>query len=180
MKVFFDTEFTGLRKDTTIISIGLVSDNYKKFYAEFTDYDKDQVDDWIKGNVIDNLILMDNTPRVEGFYKGTKKEIAIELAKWFEQFDEEIELVSDVCHYDMVLLIDLFGSTFNLPKNVCPACYDINQDIAKYYKITQKEAFDKCREDIVYNNTSKDNKHNSLYDAMVIRDIYYYIHGYRK
>ena len=60
MKVFFDTEFTGLRKDTTIISIGLVSDNYKKFYAEFTDYDKDQVDDWIKDNVINNLIIKYN------------------------------------------------------------------------------------------------------------------------
>ena len=25
---FFDTEFTGLRKDTTLISIGIVSDRY--------------------------------------------------------------------------------------------------------------------------------------------------------
>lgn len=180
MKVFFDTEFTGLRKDTTIISIGLVSDNYKKFYAEFTDYDKDQVDDWIKDNVINNLIINDENINNGIYFRGTKEEIAKELRKWFEEFDEEIELVSDVCHYDMVLLIDLFGSAFDLPKNVCPACYDINQDIAEYYRITQKEAFDKCREDIVYNNTSKDNKHNSLYDAMVIKDVYYYFNGYKK
>ena len=31
MKIFFDTEFTGLHKDTTIISIGMISENGKKF-----------------------------------------------------------------------------------------------------------------------------------------------------
>ena len=47
-KIFFDCEFTGLHKNTTLISIGLISDCGKTFYAEFTDYDKGQVDDWIK------------------------------------------------------------------------------------------------------------------------------------
>lgn len=28
--LFFDTEFTGLRKDTTLISLGIVADNGKK------------------------------------------------------------------------------------------------------------------------------------------------------
>ena len=37
---FFDTEFTGLRKDTTLISIGIVSDTGDRFYAELTDYVK--------------------------------------------------------------------------------------------------------------------------------------------
>ena len=37
MKIFFDTEFTGLHKNTTLISIGLVAENGKKFYAEFND-----------------------------------------------------------------------------------------------------------------------------------------------
>ena len=37
MKVFFDTEFTGLYKDTNLISIGLVSEDGKEFYAEIDD-----------------------------------------------------------------------------------------------------------------------------------------------
>lgn len=37
MIIFFDTEFTGLHKDTTLISIGLVSETGEKFYAEFDD-----------------------------------------------------------------------------------------------------------------------------------------------
>ena len=50
-RLFFDTEFTGLHQKTTLISIGIVSDDSKTFYAEFTDYDKTQCDDWINENV---------------------------------------------------------------------------------------------------------------------------------
>ena len=39
-RVFFDTEFTGLRKDTDLISIGCVSNESNDFYAELTDYDE--------------------------------------------------------------------------------------------------------------------------------------------
>lgn len=55
MKVFFDTEFTGLHKDTTLISIGAISEDGRTFYAELNDYDESQVDDWIRENVINNL-----------------------------------------------------------------------------------------------------------------------------
>ena len=46
-KIFFDTEFTGLHQNTTLVSIGLVSDEGERFYAELTDYDETQCDDWI-------------------------------------------------------------------------------------------------------------------------------------
>ncbi len=36
-KVFFDTEFTGLRQQTTLISIGLVAETGETFYAELTE-----------------------------------------------------------------------------------------------------------------------------------------------
>lgn len=57
MKVFFDTEFTGLHRLTTLISIGLIAENERKFYAEFTDYNWDHVDPWLQENVVDKLIL---------------------------------------------------------------------------------------------------------------------------
>ena len=52
-KVYFDTEFTGLTKDTDLISIGMVVLNYKTMkwsalYHEFTDYDKSKMNDWVK------------------------------------------------------------------------------------------------------------------------------------
>ena len=40
MKIFFDTEFTGLHKDTTLISIGLIDKYGRTLYGEFSDYDE--------------------------------------------------------------------------------------------------------------------------------------------
>ncbi|MEI6579670.1 MAG: hypothetical protein WCN92_09440, partial [Eubacteriales bacterium] len=57
MKAFFDCEFSGLHAGTTLISIGLMSEDNKMFYAEFNDYDKTQVDGWIQEHVINNLLF---------------------------------------------------------------------------------------------------------------------------
>ena len=183
MKIFFDTEFTGLHKNTTLISIGLIDENGRTFYAEFTDYDESQCDDWIKEHVIDNLLYKHfdkegepNTISIFGnkyYAKGDKRYVKNQLTEWLSEYDS-IELVSDVCHYDMVLFIDLFGTAFDLPQNVNPACHDINQDIARYYELSEKEAFDFSREKILENRyISIDGyKHNSLYDAKVIKAIY--------
>ena len=56
-KIFFDTEFTGLHQNTTLISIGLIAETGQTFYAERTDYDKSQIDEWLQTNVIENLLL---------------------------------------------------------------------------------------------------------------------------
>lgn len=183
--LFFDAEFTGLRKDTTLISLGIVSDNGKKFYAEFTDYDESQCDEWIKNNVVKNLCLggmgdgvadLDEEP--SGIMvRGDKKYIGKELKKWLSQFDS-IQFVSDVCHYDFVLLIDLLTGSktaLDLPDNISAVCHDINSDIARHYGISDKESFDKSREEIVSElcvHEIAGRKHNSLYDAEVIKEIW--------
>ena len=59
MKIFMDQEFTGLHQYTTQISIGMVTEFGDTFYAELTDYDENQVTEWIVDNVIDNLYLTD-------------------------------------------------------------------------------------------------------------------------
>lgn len=176
MKIFFDTEFTGLHKDTTLVSIGMVTEDGSQFYAELTDFNPQQCDDWINENVIKHLCInqIKNAPYINNFHVGTKEDISKSLSIWLKQFSL-VEFVSDVSHYDFVLLIDLFGTAFDLPDNVCASCYDINQDIARKYNISQKEAFDKSREDLLYHawkDKVKGNKHNSLYDAKVIRELY--------
>ena len=175
MKIFFDTEFTGLHKNTSLISLGMVDESGRTFYAEFTDYDKSQCDDWIQKNVINNLINDSNKIDYESdnwFVIGDKDFICTMLKKWLKDYDS-VQLVSDCCHYDMVLFIDIFGTAFDLPENVCPACYDVNQLIAEYYGIILKTAFDLSREEIIGESAIKGDKHNALYDAKVIREIYY-------
>ena len=184
MKIFFNTEFTGLHKDTTLISIGLVDENGRTFYGEFTDYDKSQCDNWIKENVINHLVFN----RTDGVFnydddntwmnvKGNKEFVAEKLREWLLPY-YRVQLVSDVCHYDMVLFIDLFGSAWDLPSCINPSCHDINQDIAEYCLCTENEAFDISREELVNKHTDPIDglKHNALYDAKVIKKIYEIIH----
>ena len=184
MKVFFDTEFTGLHKDTTLISIGCVDENGRTFYAELTDYDQSQCDDWIQKNVIGNLLLKSFEEGIEGdkasdsmTVKGNKETVKTAFEAWLSKYDI-VEFVSDVCHYDMVLLIDIFGHAFKLPKGVNAACHDINQDIAEHYGCSETEAFDKSREGILadYDLAIEGDKHNALYDAQVIKRIYSITH----
>lgn len=44
---------------------------------------------------------------------GSKADIRYELGEWLKQFDSA-QFVSDVCHYDMVLLIDIWGDAFRI------------------------------------------------------------------
>lgn len=179
MKIFFDTEFSGLRKDTELISIGLISEDGREFYAEISDIDTKNVDKWVYDNVLMNTVefgnayVLDICENENNYYVGTKLDVSNYLREWLMQFDD-VELVSDVCHYDMVLFIDLFGTAFDLPTNVGASCHDINQDIARIYNMTEKEAFDYSREKLLegHNINIGGEKHNSMYDARVIQKLY--------
>ena len=187
MVLFYDFEMTGLHKNTTPISIGIVSEDGKRFYAEFTDYDESQCNDWIKENVIKNLKLAgmgvgvsdtDENPPLR-IVMGDKRYIRQEANEWLRQFNK-IQFVSDVCHYDFVLLIDLLtngGTALDLPENISAVCHDLNMDIVRHFHVSDREAFDMSREKIMNDLCKTEdivtgNKHNSLYDAEVIKAIY--------
>lgn len=166
MRVFLDTEFTGLHQSTTLISLGLKAANGKKFYAEFIDFDSNQVDDWIRDNVLQHLLFRDEESKelVLGDYtyvKNTRDVIAVKLAKWLTQF-KHVEIWSDCLAYDAVLFNELFGGSLNLPTNVDYIFYDICT-LFKLFGIDpdiSREAFiDSPIEGI---------KHSALYDAEVI------------
>ena len=171
MKIFFDTEFTGLHQKTSLISIGLISDNGSTFYAEFNDYDKSQVDDWISNNVIKNLDYNDSLELFleKGhniFMKDNTKVIALELEKWLKQFDN-IKMWSDCLAYDWVLFNQIFGHAFKIPKNV----FYIPFDISTLFEIKSIDP-DINREVFCNQNSNKTQKHNSLWDAKVIKMCY--------
>ena len=188
-KIFFDTEFTGLHQNTTLISIGFISDCGKTFYAELNDNDKSQVDEWLQNNVIDKLIMSEPPIGEDEYYKaarandnpvgndlynsysvqlrGNKEEIKKELERWLSQFDQ-VEIWSDCLAYDWVLFNQIFGHAFNIPKNV----YYIPFDICTLFKMKgidpdiSREKYG-CGE-----HYSEMPKHNALWDARVIKMCY--------
>jgi len=168
MRVYFDTEFTGLHKHTTLISIGLIAENNHTFYAELTDYDETQVDNWLEDNVMNNLLFNDYAYIKEDYQtamKGDTQAVKRELSKWLSQF-EQVEMWSDCLSYDWVLFNHIFGHAFLIPDNV----YYIPFDLCTLFKIKGIDP-DVNREEFA-RMTSGEQKHNALWDAKIIKKCY--------
>jgi hypothetical protein len=174
-RVFFDSEFTGLHQKTTLISIGFISDCGKSFYAEFNDYDRTQIDDWLEYNVINNMLYNGIYQTLEKTstaisYKSTTENIKSKLVEWFTQFDQ-VEIWSDCLSYDWMLFCQLFGHAFNIPSNI----YYIPFDICTSFKENNIDP-DINRE--WYAGLTEDSKkHNALWDAKVIKACYDKMHS---
>lgn len=196
-KIFFDTEFTGLHQGTTLVSIGMVSECGKTFYAEFTDYAITQVDDWLKENVISKLTMTDKIKVSNSSWEDWESEHGVfdnslefslakkdmsnfkcigatamiknRLEQWLSQF-EQVEMWSDCLSYDWVLFNNIFGHAFNIPKNV----YYIPFDICTAFKENgidpdvNREEYSEVKEGV--------NKHNALWDAKIIKACYDKLH----
>ena len=168
MKLFFDTEFTGLHQGTTLISIGLISESGETFYAELTDYDKSQIDDWLQKNVIDNLTLQNEGyvgPYESMNVRGDMELLQTKLRDWLNQF-EQVEAWSDCLSYDWVLFCQIFGHAFNIPKNV----YYIPFDICTLMKV--KGVDPDINRETFAEMSDGSQKHNALWDAKVIKACY--------
>lgn len=189
MKVFFDTEFTGLHQQTTLISIGMVAEDGRTFYAEFNDYDAGQIDDWLQKNVIYRLLFKEPPEGQQEYWaqsrvkpdvslhsawnlqlRGDKADVANSLREWLSQFDS-IEIWSDCLAYDWVLFCDLFGGAMRIPENV----YYIPFDICTLL-MAQGVDPDVNREEFAVgwldDPGEVPHKHNALWDAKVIKACY--------
>jgi hypothetical protein len=156
MKVFFDTEFTGLHQKTTLISIGMVAEDGRSLYCELNDFDVSQVDDWLKDNVMAHLL-------------GTNPINTEQLRKAIEGFIEPydtVEMWSDCLAYDWVLFNQIWGHAFSIPKKI----HYIPFDLCTLLKVKGIEP-DINREHYA-GMTEGSQKHNALWDAKVIRACY--------
>lgn len=185
-KLFFDTEFTGLHKNTTLISIGIVSECGKTFYAELNDYDESQVDDWIRENVLKHLLMSAPKQGEDEYYsatrafdnpvgndlydsysvqlRGNKFHVLLELKRWILQF-KQVEIWSDCLSYDWVLFCDIFGHAFKIPDNI----YYIPFDLSTAFRMKGIDP-DISREKFgLGEHYSEMPKHNALWDAQVIK-----------
>jgi len=176
MKVFFDLEFTGLRQKTTPISLAMATKYGDEFYAEFSDFDRSQVDEWLESNVLCNLV--GNQPPKDfirektTFIHGTYETIAEAARTWLIQRLDNIRMVGDCLAYDWVLFCELFGGALRLPKNVsyipielCTALElegidpDGDRDLMRI-ELCNAVGFERGE------------KHNALHDVRVMLDIW--------
>lgn len=180
MRLFFDTEFTGLHKNNTLISIGLISDDKKHtFYAELTDYDESQCDDWIQLHVIDKLTYRYNDPFKSVFkhpdgtedyrMKGTKQEVSDYVLEWLRKF-KEVEFWGDCVAYDWLLFIDLIG--MGKPMRKMPKNFVSYQAFDVFTVLKLKGYNAKDNRHIILDLDDGVGQHNALYDADITRQLY--------
>lgn len=176
MKIYFDTEFTGLHKNSTLISVGLITEDNHRFYAEFNDYDQSQCDDWIKEHVISKLKWNDrdvyihvDTETKTSWAKNNKENISNLLSLWLKQF-KKIEFWGDCVAYDWVLLMDLIG--MGKPMRKMPQNFVSYQagDVFTLLKIKGVNSKEN-RHKLLGLDDGK-SQHNSLYDAEITKKVY--------
>jgi hypothetical protein len=101
MKVFLDTEFTNFPDDECdLISIGLVDENGRTFYAELTDYRQEACTDFVRQIVLPLLGKHKDT------VKGNKMQVAKELAEWLEPYKDSCVICFDY-QTDWILMRDM-------------------------------------------------------------------------
>jgi hypothetical protein len=116
MKIFFDTEFIEDGKTIDLISIGLIREDGRRFYAENSECDRDRASDWVKTNVFPHLS--------DGQSLMTRKEIAEAVVDFA---GEKPEFWAYYADYDWVVLCQLFGTMMDLPKGWPMFCLDVKQ-----------------------------------------------------
>lgn len=136
VKLFFDTEFTDLKKDCDLISIGvcayiegLVDDDGSPsipcFYAESMDFAEEKCSDFVRENVLSRLLMagkfgamheehMDSHNNRSVIMYGVEQDIGMALRDWINQFmkynnEGKIEVWSDCLAYDWVLFCDILN-----------------------------------------------------------------------
>lgn len=143
MRYFLDTEFIEDGKTIDLISIGMVSEDGREYYAISTEFDESKANDWVKENVISQL-----EPRNQGgatFWRPRshiREDILLFVkSPWIEEgklqgsyhrlhqmpVPEAIEFWADSASYDWVVLCQLFGTMMDLPEGFPMYCCDIRQ-----------------------------------------------------
>ena len=108
--LFLDTEFTDLVPENKLISIALVSEDGRYFYAELTDtYTLDDCSDFVKANVL---------PILKGEPRMSEYECALKIATWIEDLGDEHILALDNISWDMPHLKRLIEMTSLWPSNL--------------------------------------------------------------
>ena len=113
MRYFYDTEFIEDGRTIELISIGVVAEDGREYYAVSTEFDPERAGSWVRANVLPKL------PPPSSPLWRSRKQIRQDLEEFLRVFDvgaaDPIELWAWVGAYDHVVLCQLWGTMPALP-----------------------------------------------------------------
>lgn len=151
MKYFFDTEFYENGELIKPISVGIVAEDGREYYAEWS---------WARNMARQSPWLRENVlPGLQG-YEKTRDVIATEIIHFV---GERPEFWAYYCSYDWIVLCQLYGRMIDLPDGWPMYCRDLMQELARL-----KE----CGLTVPLPFQDPGTKHNALDDARWNRDLF--------
>lgn len=157
MRYFIDTEFYERGPDHPIelISLAIVAEDGRDFYAIKHGFDWDSASEWLKDNVLPHVYKSNAK-----FGCGGGREHIIKNLSKFINGDPQPEFWGYYSDYDWVVFCQLFGSMTDLPETFPYYCRDLRQwlDERGLQSVIQPT----------------DTEHNALSDAHWVRDTYLY------
>jgi DNA polymerase III epsilon subunit-like protein len=161
--VFFDTEFTSINpiNDQALISIGLVTDEGREFYAELSDtWQESMCSAFVQDNVL---------PLLEGGDALLlEAQLALQLKEWIEGSGAgEVVLVSDAPQFDWPWVCELFEYHGQWPKNLRRECRRVQfRDERHMHRFNSGLAS--------FWQTHREKQHHALWDAKALKFAWQY------
>lgn len=168
MKYFLDTEFYERPCTIELISIGIVAEDGREFYAENREFDLRVFDlePWLNENIKPHLMfrtikgLSPTVNREPGDPLTSVYDTKEGIGKWVKSWigDDEPEFWAFYGDYDWVVFCWLFGRMIDLPEGWPMYCRDIKQLIDEKGNPRKPD--------------QKGSEHNALADARYNKDLY--------
>jgi hypothetical protein len=155
MLIFFDTEFSDLGIDPRLVSIGLISEDGREFYAELSDtyvpkdcspFTQEGVLPLLQGG--DALMTMDK--------------LTLRLGSWLESFEQPIKLSTDSLSWDWPWIQELFYLPGTWPAN-------LDGKPALLHELIESPFSEQLVEHVFENHVPKLRRHHALDDAKANR-----------
>jgi hypothetical protein len=120
LRYFLDTEFIEDGRTIELISIGIVCEDGREYYAEACDVPWGKADPWVLENVKPYLI--------GGAGELSRRQIAREIVTFVGADKCTPEFWGYFCDYDWVVICRLYGRMLDLPKGWPMLCLDVKQE----------------------------------------------------
>ena len=134
MRYFYDTEFIDNGRTIELVSIGVVADDGREYYAVSTEFNPDQAGRWVRTHVLPKL------PPPSSLHWRSRAQIRADLEEFFgvdgageypqpppARGVEPIELWAWIGAYDHVALCQLWGPMTGLPPAMPRFTHELRQ-----------------------------------------------------
>lgn len=135
LRYWFDAEFIEDGRTIDLLSIGVVCEDGREFYAEASDTDPSRASEWVQENVLPHLWHRQEDKQAANLWSRdggygrftTRQNIAIDLRRFVAEGVGKPQFWAYYGDYDWVVLCQLYGRMIDLPDGWPMFAMDVKQ-----------------------------------------------------